>query len=147
MFAEQVAGVPPLLPVHVQPQGPEPVIVDAVPVVQKLTVGVLVNVPPLLLPQAPFEGTSTKDAVTLFAASMVTVQAPVPLHAPVQPVKVLPPAGVAERVTDVLKVMEAEQVDPQLMPPGEEVTVPLPLPDLATESVEETMVTVRTGQT
>jgi len=43
--------------------------------------------------------TALKLAVTLFAASIVTVQAPVPVHAPLQPVKVLAPFGVAFSVT------------------------------------------------
>ena len=38
-------------------------------------------------------------AVTLLASLMLTVQLPVPLHAPLQPVKVLPVSGVAVRVT------------------------------------------------
>ena len=41
-------------------------------------------------------------AVTLCACVMETVQAPVPAHAPLQPVKVEPVAGVAVRVTEVL---------------------------------------------
>jgi len=40
-------------------------------------------------------------AVTDLAASTVTVQAPVPLHAPLQPVKLDPEAAVAVSVTDV----------------------------------------------
>lgn len=48
MLALQVAVVPPLLPVHVQPQGPVPVMAVAAPVVQKLIVGAVVNVLPLL---------------------------------------------------------------------------------------------------
>jgi hypothetical protein len=40
-----------------------------------------------------------KLAVTLVAAFIVTVQEPVPVHAPLQPVKVEPFAGVADRVT------------------------------------------------
>ena len=35
MFAEQLAVVPPLVPVQVQFHGPEPVTVDAVPVLQR----------------------------------------------------------------------------------------------------------------
>jgi hypothetical protein len=40
-------------------------------------------------------------AVTDFAASMVTAQFPVPLHAPLQPVNVEPAAAVAVSVTEV----------------------------------------------
>jgi hypothetical protein len=74
-------------------------------------------------------------AVTLRAAVMLTVQVPVPVHAPLQPVKVEPAAGAAVRVTDVPDVYEALQVLPQLIPLGEEVTVPVPVPLFATVSV------------
>jgi len=40
-------------------------------------------------------GTVSKVAVTFFAASMVTVQLAVPLHAPLQPSNIDPLAGVA----------------------------------------------------
>ena len=44
---------------------------------------------------------SVKVAVTDWAALIVTTQAPVPVHAPVQPVKVEPAAAAAVSVTDV----------------------------------------------
>ena len=91
-----------------------------------------------------------KVAVTLFAASIVTVQAPVPLHAPLQPVNVLPVAGVAVSVTDVPVAMLAEQVVPQFMLFVADVTVPLPVPVLATERAKEPNdpdCPPRTGQT
>ena len=47
---------------------------------------------------------------------------------PLQPWKVEPLAGVAVRVTCVPLSKEAEQVAPQLIPVGLEVTVPLPVP-------------------
>jgi len=78
---------------------------------------------------------TVKDAVTDLAAVMDTVQVPVPEHAPLQPVKVEPPAGLAVKVTDVPELYEAEQVAPQLIPAGLEVTVPLPVPDLPTDRV------------
>ena len=56
LVAEQLAFVPPLLPIQLQLQGPVPVTAVAVPIVQKLVVGATVNVVPLLLPQAPFTG-------------------------------------------------------------------------------------------
>ena len=57
-----------------------------------------------------------------------TVQVPVVGQSatPLQPVKVEPAAAEAVRVTEVLKL--AEQVEPQLMPAGALVTVPLPVP-------------------
>ena len=44
-----------------------------------------------------------KVAVTSFAASMVTVQVPVPVQAPDHPVKVDPAIGDAVSTTDVLE--------------------------------------------
>ena len=56
---------------------------------------------------------------------IVTVQTPVPLQAPVQPVNLYPVLGVALRITDVPELNEALQVLPQLMPEGLDVMVPL----------------------
>lgn len=67
-------------------------------------------------------------AVTLCADVMLTVQLPVPLHAPLQPVKVLPVAGVAVRVTLAPLVKNALHVLPQSMPAGLLVTMPIPVP-------------------
>ena len=69
-----------------------------------------------------------KVALTAVAAFMVTLQAPVPLQAPLQPVKAEPEAGVAVRFTTVLLGKLAEQVTPQAIPGGELVTVPVPVP-------------------
>src|SRR5207245_3234610 len=64
-------------------------------------------------------------------------QAPVPEQAPpVQPVKVEPAAGAAVSVTAVPLVKLAEQVAPQVMPAGELVMVPLPVPALETVRVK-----------
>lgn len=71
-------------------------------------------------------------AVTDLAASMVTVQVPVPEQAPLQPTKTELAVGVAVRVTWVPASKVAEQVAPQLIPAGEEMTVPLPVPLFAT---------------
>src|SRR5436853_6999469 len=68
---------------------------------------------------------------------MVTVQVPVPAQPPpVQPVKVEPAAGAAVRVTAVPLVKLAAQVAPQVIPAGELVTVPLPVPALLTVSAK-----------
>src|SRR5207237_1439302 len=59
---------------------------------------------------------------------IVTVHAAlVPLHAPPHPTKLWPLAGVAVRLTCVPPAKLALHVAGQLMPPGELVTVPLPL--------------------
>ena len=58
----------------------------------------------------------------------VTLQAPVPLQAPLQPANVEPAAGIAVKVTTVPLVKLAEQVAPQEIPAGELTTVPVPLP-------------------
>ena len=75
-----------------------------------------------------------KLAVTDLAAFIVTVQVPVPEQAPPQPVKAEPMDSVAVSVTDVLLVKAAEQIEPQLMPAGMLVTVPLPRPVLVTDN-------------
>jgi len=68
-----------------------------------------------------------KVAVTLFAAVMLTLHAPVPEQAPLQPVNTSPLPGVAVRLTTVPYENEAEQALGHAIPPGELVTVPLPL--------------------
>jgi hypothetical protein len=74
-------------------------------------------------------------AVTDTAEFMTTVHVPVPEHPPPdQPVNVEPDAGAAVRVTELPAVKLAEHVDPQLIPAGLEVTVPLPEPDNVTVS-------------
>jgi hypothetical protein len=67
-------------------------------------------------------------ALTAAAAFIVTLQVPVPLHAPPQPAKVEPEAGVADKLTTVPLAKLAEQVAPQEIPAGELVIVPVPLP-------------------
>lgn len=79
-------------------------------------------------------GTVSKVAVTFFAASMVTEQLAVPLHAPLQPSSVEPLAGVAVRLTTVPLGKEAEHVAPQSILAGLLVTVPLPVPARVTVS-------------
>src|ERR1700688_425863 len=74
-----------------------------------------------------------KFAATLFAAFIATEQMPVPLQAPLQPLKPEPAAGVADKVTCVPLAKLALQAAPQLIPDGELVTVPLP--DTLTERV------------
>src|SRR5581483_6381850 len=74
-------------------------------------------------------GERAKVAVTVVAAVRGTVQAPGPEQPPLQPAKREPAAGVAARETAVPVGKLAEQVAPQLMPAGLEVTEPEPEPD------------------
>ena len=76
-----------------------------------------------------------KLAVALRAWLMVRIQVEVPRQAPFQPVKVEPPLGVAVSVTLVPLVKLVLQVDPQLIPAGLLVTVPVPVPLLVTVNV------------
>jgi hypothetical protein len=74
-----------------------------------------------------------KFAVTVWSAFIVTVHEPVPLQPPpLQPVNVEPPVGAAVRATVLPLGKSAAQVDPQEMPLGLLVTVPVPVPDLLT---------------
>jgi len=68
-----------------------------------------------------------KVAVTFRSAVMVTVQAPVPLQAPPQPVKVDPAGGVAARPTVAPAAKLALHVEPQSIPAGVEEIVPAPV--------------------
>jgi hypothetical protein len=74
-------------------------------------------------------------AVTDVGLASAIVHAPVPEQPAVQPAKTEPAAGVAESVTPVPTGKLAEHVDPQAMPAGVLVTVPLPVP--ATLTVRE----------
>ena len=56
------------------------------------------------------------------------MQLPVPEHAPPQPAKVEVESADSDNVTEVPELKLVEQVEPQLMPEGFEVTVPVPVP-------------------
>jgi hypothetical protein len=139
--AEPVAGVAvsvtfvPLLKLAEQLAAETPA---AVGVGQLMPAGFDATVPaPAVMPRLEVtvrvRGASMKVAVTLRAALIVTVQVPVPVHAPLQPVKDEPAAGVAVSVTAALKAKLAEQVAfavpavvgvLQVRPAGEEATEP-----------------------
>src|SRR5262245_22716620 len=95
---------------------------------------VTVPLPVPFLPTLSVNCWTLKLAVTEAAAFIVTLHAPVPEQAPLQPVNVEPPVGVAVRLTTVPLLYGSEQSAPQLMPAGLEVTVPLPAPVLLTVS-------------
>src|SRR5450755_266456 len=88
--------------------------------------GLLVTVPEPNRVTVSCVGAEAKVAVTAAAAESVIVHAPVPLHAPPQPEKIEPAAGVSVSVTCVFCANTATHVDGQLMPAGLLVTVPLP---------------------
>jgi hypothetical protein len=71
----------------------------------------------------------------------------VPVQAPLQPVNVLPAAGVAVSVTDVPELYVALHVAPQLIPAGALVTVPVPDPAFVTVSACVTIVNVADTET
>jgi hypothetical protein len=74
-----------------------------------------------------------KTAVTVFALLSVVVQAPDPVQPPPdQWSKTEPGAGLALRETDAPSTSSAEQAEPQLICPGEPVTVPWPSPERCT---------------
>lgn len=75
-----------------------------------------------------------KVAVTDVEAASTTVHVPVPVQAPVHPVKVELAPGVAVSVTEVPVAKLAVQVAPQLMPAGALVTAPDPAPESVTVS-------------
>jgi hypothetical protein len=77
-----------------------------------------------------------KDAATDRAAVIATVQADVPVHAPVQPSNVEPAAAAAVRVTLAPLVKLFEHVEPQSIPAGALVTLPAPFPDFTTDRVK-----------
>src|SRR5580704_2469758 len=91
-----------------------------------MPVGELVTVP---LPVTFTDNVTscTNVAVTASAAFIVTTQLPVPLQAPLQPVKLQPVAGDWVTVTCVPPVKTWLHVDGQLMPAGLLATVPLPV--------------------
>ena len=70
--------------------------------------------------------------MTLVSAVSVTVHVTMPLQAPLQPVNVESELGATSNVTEEPLFSVCEQVDPQSMPAGELVTVPVPVPALVT---------------
>ena len=89
---------------------------------------------PLLVTVSVYCG--TKFAVTVVSAVTVTTHVPVLfVHAPAQPVKREPDAAVAVNVTPVPMLYFSVQSVPHVMPVGELLTVPTPIPLLITVSV------------
>lgn len=83
------------------------------------------------------EELAEKAAFTVTFELKFTEQEPVPEQPPPDhPTKVEPEFAEAERVTTVEAGKLQEQVDPQLIPEGTLVTVPVPLPDFVTFSTK-----------
>jgi hypothetical protein len=93
---------------------------------QSIPAGELVTVPPgLPMTETDSGGESVKVADTFCVEFMSSVQVlALPLHAPPQPWKIQPLAGVSVKVTSVPASKAALQVVGQLTPLGELVTVP-----------------------
>ena len=132
---------PPLQPVNVEPPVEAAVRATVLPigkseaqtVPQEIPLGLLVTVPvpvPDLLTVNRFVGIALNVADT--PAVSVTVQAPLPEQAPPQLTNDEPAAAAAFKATEVPGSNWFEQIAPQLMPAGVEVTVPLPVPCLVT---------------
>jgi len=138
---------PPLQPANVDPVDGVAVSVTVVPVAygslqsapQLMPAGDDVTVPspvPAFVTDSVW--TSANVAVTVVSAVTETEQVPVPVQPPpLQPVNTEPAAGVAVSVNVEPLRATCEQVEPQLMDPGDDVTVPAPVPALATASVHE----------
>ena len=135
---------PPLQPVNVEPPVEAAVRVTVLPLgkfaaqvaPQEMPLGLLVTVPvpvPDLLAANWCVGTVLNIADTL--ALSVTVQAPLPEQAPPQLTNDEPAAAAAFKATEVPALNWFEQVAPQSIPAGVEVTVPLPVPCLVTVMV------------
>src|SRR6185436_12493922 len=90
---------------------------------------------PFLATESVTGPVSLNVEVTDVAALAASAHVPAPEQAPPQPAKKEPAAGVAVRVRTEPGVTDCEHVAPQLMPAGALVTVPVPDPFLATESV------------
>lgn len=134
---------PPLHPAKVTPAAATAVKVAEVPLlrVSVQSVPQLIPVPVIVPSPDPALATVSvkvwlKVAVTVVLAVKFTVQVPVPLQPPpLQPANTDPLAALAVKVTEVPLLKDAEHVPPQLIPAGEEVTVPLPWPLLTMVSV------------
>jgi hypothetical protein len=143
MFTLQVP-VPeqaPLHPPNIELAPGETVSVTGVPcanlaehvVGQLIPAGLLVTVPVPETLTVSFS-VALNVAVTVLAALTVTLQAPVPEHAPLHPLKVELAPGEAVSVTCVPCAKLAEHDVGQLMPAGALVTVPAPVAVTVNES-------------
>src|SRR5439155_1206969 len=118
------AQPPPLQPLKVEPPAGAAASVTAVPLVK-----LAAQVAPQMMPAGALVTAPLPVPALLTVSVKVGVKVAVPARRPpLQPVKVEPPAGAAVSVTAVPLAKLAAQVAPQVMPAGELVTVPLPVP-------------------
>jgi len=127
-------------PVNVEPAAGAAVSVTTVPLLnpalhvapQLIPDGLLVTtpvpVPARVTASTGCAAIAVNCAMTEVCEVSVTTHELIPAHAPDQPVKVEPEAGVALRVTLVPEANFAVQVDPQLIPEGLLPIVPVPVP-------------------
>src|SRR2546425_6932196 len=128
--------LPPLQPANTEPPSGIAVSVTTAPLTklaeqiapQLTPAGVLVTVPaPAPAGETVRTKADEKVAVTVVVAETVTTHGAVPLHPPpLHPANSEPPPGAAASVTTVPLTKLAEQLEPQLMPSGVLVTVPVP---------------------
>jgi len=126
----------PISPWQLQLQGwPLPETADGVPKEQRRVGAIAAMVWPWSPPQAPGTESRVKVAVTSLAASMVRMQLPVPVQAPLQPMKPLPKSGKAVRVIVSPGLIRIVPLAPlQVRAPVSRATSPLPVPVLVTAS-------------
>src|SRR5260221_7626100 len=100
-----------------------------------MPVGLEVTVPGPVAVTVSASWSRTNAAPTERACDIETTHAPVPLHAPLQPVKCEPAWGVDASVTEVPKSKPKLQVPVgQERPAGVDATVPWPVPESVTWS-------------
>jgi hypothetical protein len=133
----------PLHPVNVEPLAGVSASVTTVPLaksavhvcVQLIPAGLLTTVP-VPVPAATYVNSKLtavlKFAVTACAALIVTVQVPVPVQFPLQPVKVDPPVAVAVSTTCVPTAKLSVQTAGHVIPAGVLATLPVPVPAMLT---------------
>src|SRR5687768_13805589 len=80
-------------------------------------------------------GSSWKSAVTCLVVLIVSVQVvALPLHAPVQPVNCEPGFAAAVNVTTVFGAKGSAQLPGHRSTPGSDVTTPVPVPCIVTDT-------------
>jgi hypothetical protein len=154
LLAEQIALLPPLVPAQIQPQGPVPLMAEAVPVEHRPVVGAVATVVPFAGPHTPLVATAAgvvfaaehEALLPPFAPAQVQPQGPVPLSTEAVPVEHRPVIGAVATVVplagphmpftatggDVVLAAEHEALLPPFDPAQVQLHGPVPL---STEAV------------